>query len=96
MLEESRLHWLGRTCIDWGMQQDDQALITEGLAMLQQERKIDSELALHGNVGFALLRQIPALLYEGEVKASERYLAQSKVLLPLLSSPMRGGLRRFC
>lgn len=81
MLEESRLHWLGRTCVDWGMQQDNQALIAEGLAMLQQERKIDTELALPGNVGFALLRQIPGMLYEGEVKTSERYLAQSKELL---------------
>lgn len=81
MLEESRLHWLGRTCIDWGIQQDNQALIADGLAMLQQERTIDSELALHGNGGFAVLRQIPGLLYEGEIKTSERYLTQCKELL---------------
>lgn len=81
ILEESRLHWLGRTCIDWGIQRDDQALIEEGLAQLQQEGKYDRELALNGNVGFSLLRQIPALLYEGEINTSERYLAQSKELL---------------
>lgn len=80
MLEESRLHWLGRTCVDWGMQREEQELIEEGLAMLQRERKIDTELALHGNIGFAMLRQIPGLLYEGEVKTSEQYLAQSKEL----------------
>jgi len=81
MLEESRLHWLGRICIDWGIQQDNQALIEEGLAKLRQEGKYDRELALHGNIGFSLLRQIPALLYEGEISTSERYLAQSKELL---------------
>ena len=79
-LESTRLHWLGRTYVDWGIQQENQALIQEGLAKLQKAGNYDSKLGLHGNVGFALLRQIPALLYEGEFKTTEKYLAQSKEL----------------
>jgi hypothetical protein len=80
-LEATRSHWLGRTYVDWGMQQGNQAMIQAGLAKLQKNRQYDSQLGHHANVGFALLRQIPPLLYRGEVEASERYLAQSEELL---------------
>ncbi|SRR6266571_762942 len=80
-LESARLHWLGRTYVDWGIQQDDQALIKEGLAKLQKAGNYDRKFGLHANVGFALLRQIPALLYEGELDTTENYLARSEELL---------------
>ncbi len=80
-LESTRLHWLGRTNVDWGIEQDNQALVKEGLAQLQQAGNYDSTLGLFTNVGFALLRQIPALLYEGASGISENYLARSKELL---------------
>lgn len=80
-LEATRLHWSGRTYVDWGMQQDNQALLQEGLAKLQKAGNYDNKLGLHPNVGFALLRQIPALLYEGELKTAENYLARGKELL---------------
>lgn len=80
-LEATRLHWLGRTCVDWGMQQDNHTLIKEGLAKLQKSRQYDGQLGLSGNVGLAFLRQIPALLYEGELDKIEKYLAQSEELL---------------
>ena len=80
-LEETRLHWLGRIYVDWGMEQDNQALIREGLAMLQEAGNYDRKLGLSTSVGFALLRQIPALIYEGKVNTSENYLAQSEELL---------------
>lgn len=80
-LEATRLHWLGRTYVDWGMQQDNHALIKEGLTRLQKSRHYDSQLGLSGNVGLAFLRQIPALLYEGELATTEKYLAQSEELL---------------
>ncbi len=80
-LEGTRLHWLGRTYVDWGIQQDNQALVKEGLARLQKAKNYDSKLSLHANVGFAFLRQIPALLHEGELNTTENYLAQSEELL---------------
>lgn len=80
-LESTRLHWLGRTYVDWGIERDDQGLIREGLAKLQKAGDYDSELGLYGNVGFALLRQIPALLHIGELDTSEQYLARSEELL---------------
>jgi len=80
-LESTRLHWLGRTYVDWGIEQDNQALVKEGLSRLQQAGNYDSRLGLYTNVGFALLRQIPALLHEGEVDTSEIYLARSEELL---------------
>ena len=80
-LESTRLHWLGRTYVDWGIEQDNQTLVKEGLAMLQKGGNYDSKLGLYGNVGFALLRQIPGLLHEGEVNTTENYLARSEELL---------------
>lgn len=80
-LEAIRSHWLGRTYVDWGMQQDDHAMIQAGVTRLQKNRKYDARLGHFANVGFALLRQIPALLYEGEVETTARYLAQSAELL---------------
>jgi tetratricopeptide (TPR) repeat protein len=80
-LEESRLHWLGRTYVDWGIEQDNQALLKEGVAKLQEAGNYDRKLGLSMNVGYALLRQIPALLYEGKVKTGENYVAQSEELL---------------
>lgn len=80
-LESTRLHWLGRTYVDWGIEQDNQGLIREGLARLQKAGDYDGELGLYGNVGFALLRQIPALLHVGELDTSENYLARSEELL---------------
>jgi transcriptional regulator with XRE-family HTH domain len=80
-LEATRSHWLGRTYVDWGMQQDNQEMIQAGLAKLQKNRQYDGQLGHYPNVGFAMLRQVPALLYQGEVKTSERYLAQSEELL---------------
>ena len=38
-------------------------------------------LGLHPNVGFALLRQIPALLYVGEVTTTRNHLARCEELL---------------
>lgn len=80
-LESTRLHWLGRTYIDWGIQEENQALVQEGVAKLQEAGNYDSKLGLYPNVGFELLRQIPGLLYEGKMKTSEKHLAQSKELL---------------
>lgn len=80
-LESTRLHWLGRTYVDWGIEQDNQVLIKEGLAKLQKAENYDRKLGLHANVGFALLRQIPALLHQGELHTTENYLARSKELL---------------
>ena len=80
-LESTRLHWLGRTYVDWGIEQDNQILVKEGLAKLQIGKNYDSKLGLHANVGFALLRQIPALLHEGELDTTENYLARSEDLL---------------
>jgi tetratricopeptide (TPR) repeat protein len=80
-LESTRLHWLGRTYVDWGIEQDNQAFIKEGLAKLQKAGNYDSTLGLHPNVGFALLRQVPALLYKGELKSTENYIARSEELL---------------
>ena len=80
-LEATRSHWLGRTYVDWGIQQDNHAMIQAGLAKLQKNRQYDAQLGHFANVGFALLRQIPALLYEGETEATKRYLAQSAELL---------------
>jgi tetratricopeptide (TPR) repeat protein len=80
-LEATRSHWLGRTYVDWGMQQDNHAMIQAGLAKLQKSRQYDGQLGHYPNVGFALLRQVPALLYEGDVETTERYLAQSEELL---------------
>ncbi len=80
-LEESRLHWLGRTYVDWGIEQDNQALLKEGVAKLQEAGNYDRKLGLSANVGYALLRQIPALLYQGKVTTSENYVAQSEELL---------------
>ena len=80
-LESTRLHWLGRTYVDWGIQQENQALIKDGLAKLQKAGDYDNMLGLHPNVGFALLRQIPALLYVGELNTTKNYLARSEELL---------------
>jgi len=80
-LESTRLHWLGRTYVDWGIEQDNQTLVKEGLAKLQKAKNYDGKLGLHTNVGFALLRQIPALLHEGELDTTENYLARSEELL---------------
>lgn len=87
-LESTRLHWLGRTYVDWGIEQDNQRLIREGLARLQKGGDYDSQLGLYGNVGFALLRQIPALQHVGELDTAENYLARSQELLG-----MRGTAR---
>ena len=78
VLESSRLHWLGRTYVDWGIQQDNQQLIKAGVAKLQKAAKYDSKFGLHESVGFQLLRQIPALVYTGELDIAENYLAQSE------------------
>ncbi len=80
-LESTRLHWLGRTYIDWGIRQENHELIQEGLARLRKGGNFDNKLGLHGNVGFALLRQIPALLHEGESDTTGNYLARSAELL---------------
>ena len=80
-LESTRLHWLGRTYVDWGIQQDNQIHVKEGVAKLQKAENYDSKLDLHAIRGFELLRQIPALLYQGEFNTSENYLAQSEELL---------------
>ena len=80
-LESTRLHWLGRTYVDWGIEQDNQRLVSEGLARLQKGGDYDRQLGLYGNVGFALLRQIPALLHVGELDTAENYLARSQELL---------------
>ncbi|MHB8600032.1 MAG: hypothetical protein ACYDER_24880, partial [Ktedonobacteraceae bacterium] len=55
--------------------------IREGLAKLQEAGNYDRKLGLSMNVGYALLRQIPALIYEGKVATSENYVAQSEELL---------------
>ena len=80
-LERSRLHWLGRTYVDWGIQQENQTLLEKGVAKLQKAESYDSQLGLYTNVGFALLRQIPALLKEGEFNTTKTYLARSEELL---------------
>jgi len=80
-LESTRLHWLGRTYVDWGIEQENQTLVKEGLARLQKAGNYDSKLGLQTNVGYALLRQIPALLHEGELDTTENYLARSEELL---------------
>ena len=80
-LESTRLHWLGRTYVDWGIQQDNQAFIKEGVAKLQKAGNYDNTLGLHPNVGFALLRQVPALLYIGELQTTKNYIARSEELL---------------
>ncbi len=80
-LEAVRLHWLGRIYVDWGIQQDNQALIKKGLLKLQEAGKYDSELGFYPNVGFAFLRQIPALHYQGEFKLIENHLSRSEELL---------------
>ena len=78
LLESSRLHWLGRTYVDWGIAQDNQKLIKAGVTKLQKAAKYDSKFGQYASVGFQLLRQIPALLYTGELNAAENYLAQSE------------------
>lgn len=80
-LESSRLHWSGRTYIDWGIQQDDQKLVQEGVVRLQKAANYDKQLGLPINRGFELLRQIPALLYQGELDMTARYLAECEELL---------------
>ncbi len=80
-LESTRLHWLGRTYVDWGIEQGNQRAVREGLTRLQKAGDYDGELGLYGNVGFALLRQIPALLHIGELDTAENYLARSEELL---------------
>lgn len=80
-LESTRLHWLGRTYVDWGIEQDNQTLVKEGVAKLQKSEHYDRQLSLPGSVGFGLLRQIPALLHEGELDTAENYLARSEELL---------------
>lgn len=82
-LESSRLHWLGRTSIDWGIQQENRKLIQAGIASLQKAEQYDRKLDLPQNSGFEVLRQIPALLYEGELQTAERYLAQSGEVLDI-------------
>jgi len=79
-LESTRLHWLGRTYVDWGIQQDNQELVKKGVARLQKAENYDTRLGLHTSIGFELLRQIPALLHQGELHTTENYLARSEEL----------------
>ncbi len=79
-LESARLHWLGRTYVDWGMQQDNQTLIQEGIMKLQKARQYDSKLDALENVGFEMLRQVPALVYQDDLTTAERYVAQCEEL----------------
>ncbi len=80
-LESTRLHWLGRTYVDWGIERDDQTLIKEGIAKLRKCEHYEGELGLYPSVGMALLRQVPSFLHRGELDTSENYLARGEELL---------------